>query len=464
MKPHLAIITCILLLPLPVLGEITHSKTSKLPIPAKCQLIPEEDPETGTYSETQLQQLVSQITVKVRGERDAASGTILAKASNSYLVVTNSHVVRRIDPKNLNIQTPDGKTHPAKLLDTNFDQLDLAILEFNSNQQYCLPPEITNFDVPVDTLVMAGGYPSRENNIVFRPGTVKKIVSQPSLKDGYEIGYDSDIEQGMSGGAILSAQGYLLGINGMSQYPILNLGYVRADGQEPTAAEIEEWRGYSWGIPVSRVLEAVKPEMLTAYGLPQRQRQEETQTQRTGYDVPEIPLTGWLKELEEKAKQITVKIDISGENNGSGVIIAKEGNIYTVLTAAHVVCEKIQGGGECRPHTYTIVTADGQKYPVEPGSIQSNEGVDLAVVKFRSNQTYAVATLAKYPTEDGQYMLTAGYPRLETSSPWRLTLGRTWSRETGLIRTTLSSSRTNNDPGAQLLQAVGQPAGALTGG
>ncbi|MDH6106625.1 tetratricopeptide repeat protein [Anabaenopsis tanganyikae CS-531] len=466
MKRHLAIISCILLLPLPVLGEITHSKTSKPPIADECQLIP-EDPDTGAYSERQLQQLVRQITVKVRGERDVASGTILAKAKtgSSYLVITNAHVVRRINPKSLNIQTLDGKTHPVKLLpDANLGQLDLAILEFNSNQQYCLPPEVANFDIDIDTPVMAGGYPSTENNIVFRSGRVRKIVSQPSLKEGYEIGYDSDIEQGMSGGAILSAYGYLLGVNGMSQYPILNLGYVRADGQEPTAAEIEEWRGYSWGIPVSRVLDAVKPEVLTAYGLPQRQLPPLPQTEIPGYQVPEVPLTGWLGELEEKAKQITVRIDSSSQNNGSGVIINQEGNSYIVLTAAHVVCEKKGGMGECHPYTYTIVTADGQTHRVEPGSIQYNEGVDLAVVKFRSNRSYAVATLAKYPTRDNQYMLTGGYPRLGTSSPWRLTLGQTWSRERGLIQTTLSSSQTNKDPGAQLLQAVGQAAGAVDGG
>ena len=90
MKLHLAIITCIFLLPLPVLGEITHSKTSKPPIPRKCQLTPEQDEESGAYSQKQLQQLVRQITVKVRGERDVASGTILAQAGNSYLVVTLS--------------------------------------------------------------------------------------------------------------------------------------------------------------------------------------------------------------------------------------------------------------------------------------------------------------------------------------------------------------------------------------
>ncbi|MDB9445736.1 tetratricopeptide repeat-containing S1 family peptidase [Anabaena sp. CS-542/02] len=176
MKLHLAIITCIFLLPLPVLGEITHSKTSKPPIPGKCQVgPPEEDEESGAYSQKQLQQLVKQITVKVRGERHVASGTILAQAGNSYLVVTNSHVVRRINPKSLNIQTPDGKTHPVKLLDTNLGKLDLAILEFNSNQQYCLPPDITNFDIDIDTPVMAGGYPSAENNIVLSGGEVESI-------------------------------------------------------------------------------------------------------------------------------------------------------------------------------------------------------------------------------------------------------------------------------------------------
>ncbi|MFM6861261.1 MAG: hypothetical protein ACKPKG_11490, partial [Dolichospermum sp.] len=147
------------------------------------------------------------------------------------------------------------------------------------------------------------------------------IISQPSLKDGYEIGYTSDIQQGMSGGPIISNRGNLIGINGISSYPLVNSAYVYTNGKIPTNTEIQGFRKLSWGIPIKTVLAQVKPEVLTAYNLPIPDIKQQ---------IAEIPLTGWLGELETKAKQFTVKIDSSSGANGSGVIIAKQGNIYTV--------------------------------------------------------------------------------------------------------------------------------------
>ena len=333
MKRQIAIISCLLLLPYLVSATETQTKTTKLltQTSQRCKLQP-VDPQKGIYSDPQLQTIAKQITVRVRDKERGASGTIFARKGNSYLVVTNSHVVRRIN--NINIITADGQKYAAKILpNTNFDKFDLTILEFTSNKEYCLPSEIADriasFDINLETPVMAAGYAVSEDKLVLTTGKVQQIISQPSLKDGYEIGYTSDIQQGMSGGPIISSFGNLVGINGISSYPLSNSGYVYTNGKSPTNTEIQEFRKLSWGIPIKTVLAQVKPEVLTAYNLPIPDIKQQ---------IAEVPLTGWLGELEAKAQQITVRIDSSSGNNGSGIIIAKQGDIYTVLKIgrAHV--------------------------------------------------------------------------------------------------------------------------------
>jgi tetratricopeptide (TPR) repeat protein/S1-C subfamily serine protease len=445
-------ISCLLLLPYPVSAIETQTKTTKLltQTSQRCKLQP-ADPENGIYSDPQLQTIAKQITVRVRDKERGASGTIFARKGNSYLVVTNSHVVRRIN--NINIITADGQKYAAKILpNTNFDKFDLAIVEFTSNQKYCLPSEIADriasFDINLETPVMSAGYAVSEDKLVLTTGKIQQIISQPSLKDGYEIGYTSDIQPGMSGGAIISNTGNLIGINGISSYPLSNSAYVYTNGKRPTNTEIQEFRKLSWGIPIKTVLAQVKPETLTAYNLPIPDIKQQ---------IAETPLTGWLGELEAKAKQITVRIDSSSGSNGSGVIIAKEGDIYTVLTAAHVVCKPPDKPGKCEPNTYKILTVNGKEYPVEPSTIKLEEGVDLAVVKFTSRENYQVATLANYPIKDDEYMFTAGYPRLGEKSPWRFTLGQIHSKEIGFFRT-IQSDFNNNSLG------TAQSAVSLTGG
>jgi tetratricopeptide (TPR) repeat protein/S1-C subfamily serine protease len=447
MNRKVAIISSLLFLFFPslTLANPPHSLAQTVTSPT-CNIEPENG-ETGEYSPQQLQNIAKQITVRVIGDNNGGSGTMFAKKGNSYLVVTNSHVLLGVNK--IQVKTPDGKTYSAQILpNTNFGNLDLAVLQFTSNQNYCLPPEIASFDINKDTEVLAAGYSSSKGEIAFRTGTVQRIISQPSLKEGYEIGYSSDIEQGMSGGAIIDSRGYLLGINGKSAYPVLNSGYVYADGKLPTNKEIQELRKLSWGIPITTLLAQVKPEVLTAYALPQPDREE---------GIPPGQLTGWLRELEQKAKQITVRIDSSSGANGSGVIIAKEGDIYTVLTAAHVLCEREDATKLCGGFNYQILSPNGKQYAVEKSSIKLEEGVDLAVVKFRSQENYQVATLAKYNPKDGEYMFTAGYPKLGEQSPWRFTLGQIYDKELGLLKTTQSDFKNNSS-------GIAQGAISLTGG
>jgi tetratricopeptide (TPR) repeat protein len=107
-------------------------------------------------------------------------------------------------------------------------------------------------------------------------------------------------------------------------------------------------------------------------------------------------------EVNDVAKQITVLIQSKKLKYGSGVIIKKDGNTYTVLTAAHVVEVK---------DNYEIVTADGKRYALDNSSVKQLSGVDLAVVQFSSNQNYNVAKIGNSDSSsEGTIAYVAGFP------------------------------------------------------
>ncbi|MEI2579884.1 tetratricopeptide repeat-containing serine protease family protein [Scytonema sp. PRP1] len=127
-------------------------------------------------------------------------------------------------------------------------------------------------------------------------------------------------------------------------------------------------------------------------------------------------------EINQIAEQTTVQINNNqGSTGGTGVIIAKQGNTYTVLTANHVVCDAIPDRNPiiCRDDvTYTIRTNTGKEYPLKRAQRlqKNNNDPDLAVVTFESDRDYPIATIGDskqavtgsqiyvfgYPTSDGR--------------------------------------------------------------
>lgn len=106
-------------------------------------------------------------------------------------------------------------------------------------------------------------------------------------------------------------------------------------------------------------------------------------------------------EVSKLAKNVTVRIS-SPSGIGSGVIVNREGNTYTVATAAHVVD---------LPNTYDIQTPDQQTHKINTTNIQKFKGVDLAVVQFTSSQTYAVAKMGDVnDAPEGTPIFVAGFP------------------------------------------------------
>ncbi len=101
------------------------------------------------------------------------------------------------------------------------------------------------------------------------------------------------------------------------------------------------------------------------------------------------------------AKGITVLID--GVNPGSGIIVGREGNTYTVLTAAHVIPVQDE---------YDVVTSDKQKYPLKYNTVQKMAGVDMATAKFTSDKSYPVANLGDATkVNEGSPVFVAGFPK-----------------------------------------------------
>lgn len=91
--------------------------------------------------------------------------------------------------------------------------------------------------------------------------------------------------------------------------------------------------------------------------------------------------------VPEIARQITVRI-LGDTVMGSGVIIERRGEAYTVLTNYHVV-ENSEG------NDYAVLTADGRTHSGRWLRSTHFQDLDLALVEFRSSQSYRVAEMEK---------------------------------------------------------------------
>jgi lipoprotein NlpI len=109
-------------------------------------------------------------------------------------------------------------------------------------------------------------------------------------------------------------------------------------------------------------------------------------------------------EVSKVAQSVTVMIQNAQnpQDSGSGIIIKREGETYTVLTAHHVV--------ENAPN-YKVMTPDKKMNPIIPGSIQPLPGVDLALVQFKSAGAYGVAKMGdSTQSPSGSASFVAGFP------------------------------------------------------
>jgi len=108
-----------------------------------------------------------------------------------------------------------------------------------------------------------------------------------------------------------------------------------------------------------------------------------------------------LDQIQNYARSITVKVQ-SGRSWGSGILIQRKGQSYSVLTNAHVLVWGEQ---------YRVQTPDGAVYPAQKDTSINWYDNDLAILHFRSANNYEVANLAKTsPLTPGEQVFAAGFP------------------------------------------------------
>jgi S1-C subfamily serine protease len=195
----------------------------------------------------QLEKLAQSITVRVVSPAVVGSGVLVSKKGHRYQVLTNAHNLLGTDEAQ--VQTGDGATHHARRIPRqNWGKKDVALLEFQSDRLYQVAewsPQLAKKGLEI----VAAGFDFERQEVTVSNGQVSQLLDQP-MRQGYQLGYSSRINQGMSGGPILDRTGLLLGINGMTAYPILNRAYVFADGSRPNNTTIKQLRRSNWGIPL----------------------------------------------------------------------------------------------------------------------------------------------------------------------------------------------------------------------
>jgi hypothetical protein len=124
------------------------------------------------------------------------------------------------------------------------------------------------------------------------------------------------------------------------------------------------------------------------------------------------------------AKKTVVRIESSIGDFGSGVIIGRKQqgnrNIYTVLTAAHVVNHADRSYQVISPIPLNAGTARKRtKIDIDAASdIKILPEVDLAIVSFQSNSIFAVGTIGNSEyAEEGSPIYVAGFPLPGKASP-----------------------------------------------
>jgi S1-C subfamily serine protease len=125
---------------------------------------------------------------------------------------------------------------------------------------------------------------------------------------------------------------------------------------------------------------------------------------------PQVTIALSPSEVTKVGAEITVRIltDVNDPyaKTGSGVIVKRSGNTYTVLTARHVVPEN---------KTYQILASDQQSYSAR--KIEDIQGIDLAILEFNSSKNYTVAKIGN--SDKATYTTTtyvAGFPAKNSTS------------------------------------------------
>jgi S1-C subfamily serine protease len=293
-----------------------------------------------------IQGKAAQFIVKIGGDY-GGTGFFIRKNQNRYTILTNRHVIK--NPSDYIIFTSDGRSYRFGANNIRVQPgVDLAEIEIQSTVEYPLA-KLSGKIAPVSGSNIytygwnAVGLRMKSRGLQWLEGKITGQLPTDNSSDGYSLAYTLTAIRGLSGSPLLNEQGEVIGVYGSG-----------------------EQEGIGLGIPIATY-------------------------QNIALGSPPSPLS--IPQIQAQMDRFVVRIDVTEKGNGSGFngsgfIINKNGNTYTVLTNEHVVRNSNQ---------QSITTPDGKKYSITAANIKILSRVDFAEITFVSNETYEVAKLSTNP-------------------------------------------------------------------
>lgn len=183
-----------------------------------------------TNPKSDLQQCVIQVQTGIQ----LGSGILWEKREAEWIVVTAAHVVDGLQEAEVCL-VPEEKILPAKVMQVN--GLDLAFLTVSIAS---LNPSVAEKYRPISvapenkTAVIAAGYNPYGELCEF-PGTVIEDWIYVEDFDNYMLLCDCPAEAGMSGGAVVTEEGKLVGLvcgeNAKGLLAVLPVGVIKSEYQ-----------------------------------------------------------------------------------------------------------------------------------------------------------------------------------------------------------------------------------------
>lgn len=191
----------------------------------------ERDDETNPKSDIQ------QCVIQVQTDTQLGSGILWEKRETEWIVVTAAHVVSGLREAEVYL-VQEEKFLPAKVTEVNgldlaFLTVSLASLNPSVAEQY-RPISVAEASPEDKTTVVAAGYNPYGELCEFT-GTVTEDWIYVEDFDNYMLLCDCKAEAGMSGGAVVTEEGKLVGLvcgeNDKGLLAVLPVGVVKSEYQ-----------------------------------------------------------------------------------------------------------------------------------------------------------------------------------------------------------------------------------------
>ena len=247
---------------------------------------------TGGGISADLDGVIRQSVVSIKGPAGSGTGVVIGRSGNLYTLLTARHVVGgKADQADVDLL--DGSADIRLEIIREFPGIDLVVASFSSGKP--LVPAVINGFLPypapdtaelnaaklnlrsrfdtVTNKARVAGYSLQSKAVkqrLFRVVDAQLIEKILGNKDGYNLLYQSSTVQGMSGGPVLAfrdcsnGRGFALGLSPNSVFPSL----VGIHGRSEDYRGGDGRSGVSLGIPIDRELLAFIRSIASQRGIP----------------------------------------------------------------------------------------------------------------------------------------------------------------------------------------------------